>query len=212
VSTTTGPESSPSGEPPAPEAASSGHQEPAAARPARRGTRGTVGDMVRTLLVILAVVAVVYFLVPRPSGIVQPSADVGGAVAAANSQLGFSPLIPQGLPADWVPTEAAVRKAADGIEEFHLGYRVGTDVNDNAYAGVEQATRLTARWLEGNGAGAKVADVTVDGNTWQQLSRSEPGSTSLLLRRPNQVILVTSRNGGLAQAEVLARALHVPAS
>ena len=99
--------------------------------------------MVRTLLVVLAAVAVVYFLVPRPSGIVQPAADVGGAAAAANAQLGFSPLIPQGLPEDWVPTEAAVKNATDGIKEFHLGYRVGKDVDDNASATVEQATRFT---------------------------------------------------------------------
>jgi hypothetical protein len=169
--------------------------------------------MVRTLVVILAVVIVVYFLVPRPSRIVQPAADVGGAVAAATEQLGFSPLIPQGLPADWVPTEAAVRNAADGIKEFHIGYRVGTDLDDNAYAGVEQATRLTSRWLQINDAGgAKVGDVPIDGNTWQHLYKPERAYTSLLLRRPNQVILVTSKNGGLAQAEVLARALHVPAS
>jgi hypothetical protein len=203
----------PSGEPPAPEGGSSDRQEQAAARPARRGTRGTVGDMVRTLLVILAAVALIYFLVPRPSGIVQPTADVGGAAAAANSQLGFSPLIPQGLPSDWVPTEAAVRNAADGIKEFHLGYRVGTDVDDNASAAVEQTTRLTGHWLQAHDAGgAEVADVTIDGNTWEQLSTPERTSTSLLLRRANQVILVTSRNGGPAQAEVLARALHVPAS
>jgi Protein of unknown function (DUF4245) len=169
--------------------------------------------MIRTLLVILAVVVIVYFLVPRPSQVVQPAADVGGAAAAAVSQLGFEPLVPQGLPADWVPTEAAVRNATDGIKEFHIGYRVGTGVKDNAYAGVEQATRLTSRWLEVNDAGGtKVAEVTIDGITWEQLDKPERAYTSLLLRRPNQVILVTSKNGGLAQAQVLARALHVPAS
>ena len=169
--------------------------------------------MIRTLVVILAVVAVVYFLVPRPNRIVQPAADVGAAVAAATQQLGFSPLIPQGLPADWVPTEAAVRNGADGIKELHIGYRVGRDVDDNAYAGVEQATRLTPRWLQINDAGGrKVGDVTIDGNSWQHLYKPERAYTSLLLQRPGQVILVTSKNGGLAQAEVLARALHVPAS
>jgi hypothetical protein len=169
--------------------------------------------MLRTMLVILAVVALVYFLVPRPNRVVQPAADVGGAAAAATSQLGFTPLIPQGLPADWVPTEAGVRNAADGIKEFHIGYRVGTDVSDNAYAGVEQATRLTARWLEINDAGGtRLADVTVDGTVWEQRYKPARSYTSLLLKRPEQVILITSKNGGLAQAEVLARALHLPAS
>jgi Protein of unknown function (DUF4245) len=208
VSTTTGPQSPP----PVPDAGAPGGPDPAPP-PRGRGTRGTVTDMVRTMLVILAVVTVIYFLVPRPNQIVQPAADVGGAAAAAVSELGFAPLVPQGLPADWVPTEAAVRDAADGIKEFHIGYRVGTDVKDNAYAGVEQATRSTARWLEINDAGGtKVGDVTIDGVTWEQRYKPERAYTSLLLQRPNQVILVTSKNGGLAQAEVLARALHVPAS
>ncbi len=208
MSTTTGPQSPP----PVPDAGAPGGPDPAPP-PRRRGTRGTVTDMVRTMLVILAVVTVIYFLVPRPNQIVQPAADVGGAAAAAVSELGFAPLVPQGLPADWVPTEAAVRDAADGIKEFHIGYRVGTDVKDNAYAGVEQATRSTARWLEINDAGGtKVGDVTIEGVTWEQLYKPERAYTSLLLKRPNQVILVTSKNGGLAQAEVLARALHVPAS
>jgi hypothetical protein len=169
--------------------------------------------MIRTLLVILAVVALVYFLVPRPNQIVQPAADVGAAAAAAHDELGFAPLVPQGLPDDWVPTEAAVRNAADGIREFHIGYRVGTGVTDNAYAGVEQATRSTKRWLEINDAGGtKVGEVRIDGNTWEQLVKAERNYTSLLLRRPNQVILVTSKNGGLPNAEILARALRVPAS
>ena len=54
--------------------------------------------------------------------------------------------------------------------------------------------------------------MTIDGNRWEQLSRPERAYTSLLLRRADQVILVTSRNGGSAQAELLARALHVPRS
>jgi hypothetical protein len=209
VSTTTGPESPP----PPPDAGSSAAQERPAGPAPRRGTHGTVADMVRTMFVVLAVVVVVYFLVPRPDQVVQPAADVGGAAATAVSQLGFAPLVPQGLPADWVPTEAAVRNATDGIKEFHIGYRVGTGVKDNAYAGVEQATRLTDHWLQSNDAGgARAADVTLDGTTWEQYYKPERAYTSLLLRRPNQVILVTSKNGGLAQAEVLARALHITTS
>jgi Protein of unknown function (DUF4245) len=164
--------------------------------------------MIRTLLVVLAVVAVIWALVPRPSRIVQPGADVAGAAAAATQELGFAPLLPRGLPADWVPTEAAVRNAADGVKEFHIGY-----TSSQGQAGVEQATRLTARWLEINDAGGRlVGHVMIDGLRWEQRYQAERDYTSLLLRRPNQVILVTSKNGGLAQAELLVRALHVPAS
>jgi hypothetical protein len=164
--------------------------------------------MIRTMLVVLAVVAVIWALVPRPNRIVQPGADVAGAAAVATDELGFSPLIPQGQPAEWVPTEAAVRNAADGIKEFHIGY-----TSSQGQAGVEQATRLTARWLEINDAGGtKAGRVVIDGLVWEQLYKAERHYTSLLLRRPNQVILVTSKDGGLAQATVLARALHAPAS
>jgi uncharacterized protein DUF4245 len=164
--------------------------------------------MLRTMLVVLGVVAVIWALVPRPNRVVQPGADVVGAAAAATQELGFVPLVPQGLPADWVPTEAAVRNAADGIEDFHVGY-----TSSQGQAGVEQATRLTSGWLEINDAGgAWVGRVVIDGVSWEQRYRAGRKYTSLLLQRPNQVILVTSKDGGLAQATVLARALHVPAS
>lgn len=164
--------------------------------------------MIRTLLVVLAVVAVIWALVPRPNRVVQPGADVAGAAAAARQELGFSPLVPQELPPDWVPTEAAVRNSADGIKDFHIGY-----TSAQGQAGVEQATSLTARWLQINDAGGRtVGRVVVDGVSWVQLDKAERNYTSLLLQRPNQVILVTSKNGGVAQATVLARALHVAAS
>jgi hypothetical protein len=164
--------------------------------------------MIRTMLVVLAVVAVIWALVPRPNRIVQPGADVAGAAATAQQDLGFSPLVPQGLPPDWVATEAAVRNAADGIKDFHIGY-----TSTQGQAGVEQSTSLTARWLQINDAGGRaVGRVVVDGVTWVQLYKPERNYTSLLLRRPNQVILVTSKNGGVSQATVLVRALHVPAS
>jgi Protein of unknown function (DUF4245) len=200
VSTTTGPSSPP----PAPDPPPEPETPPAPAR----GTRGSVADMIRTMLVVLAVVAVIWALVPRPSRIVQPGADVAGAAAAASQQLGFTPLIPQGLPSDWVATEAAVRNGADGIKDFHIGY-----TSPQGQAGVEQATRLTSYWLKINDSGGTpTGTVLIDGLHWQRIDKTERQQTSLLLQRPNQVILVTSKNGGLAQATLLVRALHVPAS
>ena len=164
--------------------------------------------MLRTMLVVLAVVAVIWALVPRPNRVVQPGADVVNAAAAATQELGFTPLVPQGLPADWVATEAAVRTGADGVKEFHLGY-----TSPQGQAGVEQATRLTPGWLEINDAGGRpVGRVVIDGLSWEQRYQPVRNYTSLLLQRPNQVILVTSAGGGLTQATVLVRALHVPAS
>jgi len=164
--------------------------------------------MVRTMLVVLAVVAVIWLLVPRPNRIVQPQADVVGAAAAATVELGFTPITPQELPSTWVVTEAGVRNAADGIKDFHLGY-----TSPQGQTGVEQATRMTARWLQINDAGGrKVGRVTIDGVVWEHWDKAERAYTSLLLRRPNQVILVTSKTGGLPLATQLARALRVPAS
>ncbi|MGZ4651266.1 MAG: DUF4245 family protein [Kineosporiaceae bacterium] len=201
MSTTTDPQSPPP-------ATGSGQQPPAPDGRTRRGVRGTVADMVRTMVVVLAVVAVIWLLVPRPNRIVQPQADVAGVAAAATQELGYTPLIPQDLPSTWVPTEAAVRDAADGIKDFHLGY-----TSPQGQTGVEQATRLTNRWLEINDAGGKtVGRVTIDGLVWVHLYKTERDYTSLLLRRPNQVILVTSKGGGLPLATQLVRALHVPAS
>jgi hypothetical protein len=174
-----------------------------------RGVRGTAFDMVRTLLVILAVVAVIYFLVPRPGRIPPAPVDVPGSAQAAAPDLGFTPLVPQGLPADWTATAAEARNGMDGVKAFHIGYVTGGQY----YAGVEQAATVTDEWLNVNDAGGtRVGPVTIDGVTWQQLEKPERTYTSLLVRRPGRVVLVTSKGGGVADATVLARALHVPAS
>ena len=175
----------------------------------RRGVRGTAADMVRTLLVILAVVAVIVFLVPRPGRIPPAPVDVPGSAQAAAATLGFTPLVPQGLPADWTATAAEARDGMDGVKAFHIGYVTGRQY----YAGVEQATSATDEWLSVNDAGGTpVGQVTIDGVTWQQLEKPERTYTSLLVRRPGRVVLVTSKGGGVAEATVLARALHLPTS
>jgi hypothetical protein len=176
---------------------------------ARRGVRGTAGDMIRTLLVILAVVAVIFFLVPRPGRIPPAPVDVPGSAQGAAGTLGFTPLVPQGLPADWTATAAEARDGMDGVKAFHIGYVTGRQY----YAGVEQATSVTDEWLNVNDAGGTpVGEVTIDGVKWQRLEKPERTYTSLLVRRPGRVVLVTSKGGGVAEATVLARALHVPAS
>jgi hypothetical protein len=183
--------------------------QPAPAPGGRKGVRGTAFDMIRTLVVVLAVVAVIYLLVPRPGRIPPAPVDVPGQAQVAAPDLGFSPLVPKGLPAGWTPTAAERRTGQDGAKVFHIGY-----VTDKQYyAGVEQATSVSDAWLNINDAGGKpVGTVTIDGVAWQQLEKPERTYTSLLVRRPGQVVLVTSKGGGLADATTLARALHVPAS
>ena len=176
------------------------------AAPARR-VRGTWVDIVRTMILVLAFVALIVLLVPRPGQLPRPTVDVASAVTGVDSQLGFTPIVPTGLPAGWTPTEAKTSNTTDGVSAFHIGYITA----DGLYAGVYQASSVTKDWLEANnGSGSPVGEVTIDGVTWQQLYQQENQYTSLLLRRPDQVILITTKQGGVATATVLARALHLP--
>jgi hypothetical protein len=180
-----------------------------AAVPARRGTRGTVGDMLRTMLVVLAVVVGIVLLVPRPGQIARPAVNVAGAARGAEPALGFPPSVPQGLPAGWVPTSAETRNGTDGVRTWHIGYVTPSGL----YAGVEQAAKVTDQWVAVNDAGGTpVASVPIDGVVWQQLEKPERDSTTLLLRTPGRVTLVTSKGGGLAEATVLARSLRISAA
>jgi hypothetical protein len=195
VSTATGPQP-----PGAPEQS----QQP----PPRRG-RGTWGDMLRTMLVVLAFVVLIVLLVPRPGQLPRPQVDVASAVSGAESQLGFRPIVPAGLPAGWTPNAAETRNGTDGVTAFHIGYIT----TDGLYAGVDQAASVTKEWLNANDAAGKpVGEVTIDGVTWQQLYSEEQQYTSLLLQRSRQVILVTTKQGGVETASVLARALRLAPS
>jgi hypothetical protein len=165
--------------------------------------------MLRTMLVVLAFVVLIVLLVPRPGQLPRPQVDVASAASGAQSQIGFRPILPAGLPGGWSPNVAEIRNSADGVSTFHIGY-----LTDNGlYAGVDQAASVTKAWLDANDAGGTpVGDVTIDGVTWQQLYNQEQQYTSLLLRRPRQVVLVTTKQGGVETASVLARALRLSAS
>jgi hypothetical protein len=165
--------------------------------------------MLRTMLVVLAFVVLIVLLVPRPGQLPRPQVDVTSAASGVESQIGFRPIVPAGLPAGWTPTAAEVRSGTNGVTAFHIGYLTKA----GPYAGVDEAASVTQEWLDANdAAGTPVGEVTIDGVTWQQLYKEEQQYTSLLLRRPGQVILVTTRQGGVETASTLARALRVAAS
>ena len=200
VSTATGPQ-------PPPGAAEQPQQPQQQPTPAR-SRRGTWVDMLRTMLVVLAFVVLIVLLVPRPGQLPRPQVDVGSAVSGVESQVGFRPIVPSGLPAGWTPNAAEVR-SANRVSSFHVGYLT----DKGLYAGVDQAAAITSEWLNANDAGGTaVGEVRVDGVTWQQLYREDQEYTSLLLKRPGQVVLVTTKQGGVDTASVLARALRLPAS
>ena len=173
-----------------------------------RRRRGSWVDLVRTMLVVLAFVALIVLLVPRPGQLPRPAVDVQQAATGLDSQLGFAPLVPQGLPAGWQANSAETRSSTDGVTSFHIGYLTP----EGLYAGVDQAASAFPRhWLDVNNAGGdRLADVTLDGVVWQQYARTDRQYTSLLLERPGRVVLVTTKQGGLATASLLARALKVP--
>jgi hypothetical protein len=164
--------------------------------------------MLRTLLVVIAFVVLIVLLVPRPGQLPRPQVNVSSAVSGARSEIGFAPIAPAGLPPGWT-ANAAETRSANGVTSFHIGY-----ITDKGlYAGVDQATSVTKGWLNANDLGGTPRrDVTIDGVTWQQLYSADQQYTSLLLQRPRQVVLVTTKQGGVETATVLAKALRLPAS
>ncbi len=217
MSTATGPQTPPPAPEPAPQPAaapSTGAPAPAAqggpvGTPARR-RGGTWVDLVRSLLVVLAFVALIVLLVPRPGPLPRPQVDLAGAAAAAPAQLGFTPVLPTGLPATWQPVSGGARTGVDSVQAFHISYTID---EGPVYAGLDEARSITDRWIEVNTAGGEpVGDVTIDGVTWQQFFDAEEQYTSLLLRRPDRTFLVTTKNGGTEVATALARSLRLPPS
>ncbi len=169
----------------------------------RRALAQSVADMLRTLLVILGIVAVVVFLVPRPTAVPQEDVDVPAVAARSQARLGFAPGVPR-TPAGWTPTSAEPRLGGDGIMTWHVGFLTSS----GRYAGVEQAERSTFGWENAlTSGGAKVGTVAVGARRWEHLYREDREVTSLILRLPGRVTLVTSKQGGVEEARTLAAAM-----
>jgi len=172
----------------------------------RRSALGrSVADMLRTMLVILALVAGIVLLVPRPTSVPQVRVDVAQAASQARSTLGFAPSVPV-LPAGWTPTQAEVRSGADGVVTWHLGFQTA----GGRYAALEQAERSTYSWENIlTSGGDRVGTVKVSGLDWEHVVRADRAVDALIHRGANRVTLITSKEGGLAEATALAAALPV---
>jgi Protein of unknown function (DUF4245) len=163
--------------------------------------------MVLSMLAVLALVLFFVLLVPRPNAQPTRAVDVAAAARNAAGQLSFPPAVPQGLPAGWVPTSAGVRDSADGIKTWHIGYLTA----DGRNASIEQAAHPTEEWeVIMDSGGTERPSRDVDGTTWEQRFKDVRDVTALIHRGPERTTMVTSKGGGLPNAELLARAIPAP--
>lgn len=167
-------------------------------RAVRRG-RKVIGET----LAVLAMVIGSVLLVPRPNSVPLEAVDVASSASAAAPRLGFTPSVPGGLD-DWTPTIAVLRRGATGILTWHVGYVTA----QGRYAGIDQAARWSFTWQNTlDSGGTPEPAVVIDGRTWMHLEKAERVTTTLIYRQPGRVTLVTSKGGGLAEAETLIRSL-----
>ena len=170
--------------------------------PASR-SRQTAADMMRTMAVVVAAVVGLLLLVPRTTGITQPDVDPVAAASAAAARLGFTPAVPDRLPAGWNARSAEAFREPDGIETWHLTYLTPGD----RYAGVQQAKDATAEWetLQVT-SGPENGVHRVAGRDWVVRSRPDRGVTSWVLRSPGLTTVVTG-TATQAELDVLAASL-----
>jgi hypothetical protein len=148
----------------------------------------TVLDIVWSLLAIGAAVAVVVLLVPRSDRLVVQPVDLESAVQAAQSA-GDVPVVNPVLGEDWQLTSAR-RERPDGQlpATWHLGWLSP----EEEYVGLEATRESTPDWVrEVTSDGEETDTLDVAGETWTVYSSPEQGRVSLLLERPDGVLVVT---------------------
>ncbi|HEY6798165.1 MAG TPA: DUF4245 domain-containing protein [Kineosporiaceae bacterium] len=173
--------------------------------PPDRGPRAThVRHLALSVLLVLALATAIWAMVPRPNSLPIHDVDVAGAARLSAPGLSFAPAVPRGLPPGWVPTSAGVRASADGVRTWHVGF----STPEGHYASIEQAARVTDQWesIMDSGGVTRPAQV-VDGTTWEQRFKDVRDVTALIHRGEERTTMVTSKGGGLANAEVLARSI-----
>ena len=173
----------------------------------RKALKQSVVDMLVTMAVIMGIVIGIVLLVPRPNAVPIQAVDVAPAAGVAAAQMGFTPAVPQGLPAGWVPTRADVRDSGGGVRTWHIDLQTP----DGHYASIEQAVAPSKQWeIILDSGGTDRAPQVIDGRTWDQRFKDVRDVTALILRGTGHTTMVTSKGGGLANALTLARS--IPAS
>lgn len=161
--------------------------------------KGSITSMVISMGLILAMVFVVVWVIPRPSSVEQPPADVPNAAAGAVSQLSFVPPVPQGLDG-WVATSAQVNRSTDDVRTWHVGYRT----DDGEYVAVEVARDVTPTWQRAQTAsGSADGTATVEGQEWDRFLQEDRGRHSLVRVQDGVTVVATGESDYDVLAELV---------
>jgi Protein of unknown function (DUF4245) len=173
--------------------------------------RQTARDMVLSLGVIAVPIALILIIQPTtpPASPVSAisAADFQTTLAAARANEPFKLLVPAALPAGWQITSENYTEPGTTAADWHIGYLIPA----NAYAEVEQTTEPIGGFLSAQQADATdVANVQVDGVTWQEYSGTTPAALRTVLVRTatGSVTDLVAGSASLAQLEQLAGSLH----
>jgi len=160
---------------------------------------GSIRSMVISMGLILAMVFVVVWVVPRPSAVEQPPADVPNAAAGAASQLSFVPPVPQGLDG-WTATSAQVNRSTDDVRTWHVGYRT----DDGDYVAVEVARDVTPTWQRAQTAGGSAdGTATVQDRQWDRFLQEDRGRRSLVRVQDGVTVVATGESDDDVLAELV---------
>lgn len=168
--------------------------------------RQTVGDMVRSLAVVIIVVAVTLVIVWRPKPDAVKPVDPAGAVTQVTMQKDFPPLVPTGLPEEWIVTSGRYEPTAksEGRPVFHVGYVTPS----GEYAQVQETSTTSAGFLaESTGKGSASGTRQAGARTWQVWTGDK--RTSLVLVDDAHAVIV-SGTGGIDEVAALAASLQPP--
>lgn len=136
--------------------------------------------MVLSMGLVLAIIGVIMLLTWRPNPDPVREVDIGQALAAAQADASFEPLVPalqdlRATSARWQVTEAS-----EGVRVWHVGYVTP----DEEYLQVSQAEIAGPNYIsEQTLDGVAVETVTVDGTDWQ------------IYEAPNRISVVSTADG-----------------
>ncbi|GAB3264360.1 hypothetical protein GCM10027586_20280 [Kineococcus gypseus] len=180
---------SPTGPTPVPGAPAPTGEDPRGVPRTRRG--GNVQSMVVSMAVILGIVALVVWVVPRPSSVQQPPADVPNAAAGAAQRLSFLPPVPR-VPQGWTATSAQLNRSTDGVLTWHVGYRTA----QGEYLALEAARDVTPAWVRAQTAGGgEDGTADVDGRSWERRLQEDRDRHSLVRTQDGVTVVATGEAG-----------------